>query len=317
MTTPKWTANDMPDQTGKVAIVTGANSGLGFETTRGLVRKNATVIMACRDLKKGQAALEKILKEFPAAKVELMQLDLADLESVRHFADEFKQRFSRLDLLINNAGIMAIPFRQTSQGFEMQFGTNHLGHFALTGLLLPLMLETPGQPRVVTTSSGMHNFGDLNFADLNWSKGYTPQKAYGRSKLANLLFTYELQRRLDAQGEKVLSVASHPGYAATNLQTAGAIMEGKKNRERMSLLMNRIFAQSAEMGALPTLYAATMPDVKGGQYFGPGGLVEMRGYPKVVGSNKKSNDPELAAKLWSVSEELTGVTFSTTQAARS
>ena len=313
MTTSKWTANDMPDQTGKVAIVTGANSGLGFETTRGLARKNATVIMACRDLKKGEAALEKIKREFPAARVELMQLDLADLDSVRRFADNFKQQYSRLDLLINNAGIMAIPFRQTKQGFEMQFGTNHLGHFALTGLLLPVMLETPGQPRVVTTSSGLHMIGDLNFADLNWSKGYTPQKAYGRSKLSNLLFTYELQRRLDAQGEgdKVLSVASHPGYAATNLQTAGAIMEGKKFRERMSLLGNRLFAQTAEMGALPTLYAATAPDVKGGQYFGPSGLLEMRGYPKVVGSNKKSQSPELAAKLWAVSEELTGVTFNT------
>ncbi len=308
----KWTANDAPDQTGKVAIITGANSGLGFETTRGLVRKNATVVMACRDLKKGDAALEKIRREFPDAKVELMQLDLADLDSVRQFADNFKQRYSRLDLLVNNAGIMAIPFRETKQGFEMQFGTNHLGHFALTGLLLPLMLETPGQPRVVTTSSGLHMIGDLNFADLNWSKGYTPQKAYGRSKLSNLLFAYELQHRLDAQGAKVLSVASHPGYAATNLQTAGAIMEGKPFKERMALLGNRLFAQSAEMGALPTLYAATAPDVKGGQYFGPSGLLEMRGYPKVVSSNKKSRDPELAAKLWAVSEELTGVSFSKT-----
>ena len=310
MPAPKWTANDVPDQTGKVAIVTGANSGLGFETTRGLARKNATVIMACRDLKKGQAAHEKIKKELPNANVELMQLDLADLDSIRHFTEDFKQRYSRLDLLVNNAGIMAIPYRQTKQGFEMQFGTNHLGHFALTGLLLPVMLETPGQPRVVTTSSGLHMIGDLNFADLNWSKGYTPQKAYGRSKLSNLLFTYELQRRLDAQGDKILSVASHPGYAATNLQTAGAIMEGKKFRERMSLLMNSIFAQSAEMGALPTLYASTAPDVKSGQYFGPSGLLEMRGYPKAVDSNKKSNDPELAAKLWAVSEELTGVNFS-------
>jgi NAD(P)-dependent dehydrogenase (short-subunit alcohol dehydrogenase family) len=272
--------------------------------------------MACRDLKKGDAALEKIRREFPDAKVELMQLDLADLDSVRQFADNFKQRYSRLDLLVNNAGIMAIPFRETKQGFEMQFGTNHLGHFALTGLLLPLMLETPGQPRVVTTSSGLHMIGDLNFADLNWTKGYTPQKAYGRSKLSNLLFAYELQRRLDAQGDKVLSVASHPGYAATNLQTAGAIMEGKPFKERMALLGNRLFAQSAEMGALPTLYAATGPDVQGGQYFGPSGLLEMRGYPKVVGSNKKSRDPELAAKLWAVSEELTGVTFSKSLAGR-
>lgn len=310
MSTPKWTANDAPDQAGKVAVVTGANSGLGFETTRGLVRKNATVIMACRDLKKGDAALEKIRREFPDVKVELMWLDLADLDSVRQFADNFKQRYSRLDLLINNAGIMAIPFRETRQGFEMQFGTNHLGHFALTALLLPLMLETPGRPRVVTTSSGLHMIGGLNFADLNWSKGYTPYKAYGRSKLSNLLFTYELQRQLDAKGEKVLSVASHPGYAATNLQTAGAKMENSNLKERLALLRNRLMAQSAEMGALPTLYAATDPDVKGGQYFGPGGLTGMHGYPKVVGSNKKSRDPELAAKLWAVSEELTGVTFS-------
>ncbi len=310
MAQQKWTANDMPDQTGKVAIVTGANSGLGFETVRGLARKNAQVVMACRDLKKGEAALQKIRQEFPAAKIELIQLDLADLDSVHSFVDTFKQRYDRLDILCNNAGIMAIPFRKTKQGFEMQFGTNHLGHFALTGLLMPVILATPGQPRIVTTSSGLHRLGDLNFADLQWEKGYGPQKAYGRSKLANLLFTYELQRRLNAAGDNVLSLASHPGYAATNLQTAGAIMEGKAFSEKMSLLMNRLFAQSAEMGALPTLYAATAPGLQGGQFIGPDRIMEMRGYPKVVDSNKKSHDEEVAKKLWAVSEELTGVTFS-------
>lgn len=309
MSATKWTAEDMPDQSGRIAIVTGANSGLGFETTRGLVRKNATVIMAVRDLKKGAAAVENIRREFPDAKVELLQLDLADLDSVHRFADAFKQRYGRLDLLINNAGIMAIPQRQTKQGFEMQFGTNHLGHFALTGLLLPVMLGTPGQPRVVTLSSGLHRSGDLNFADLNWSEGYKPQKAYSRSKLANLLFTYELQRRLDAQGAKVLSDAVHPGYAATNLQAVGPVMSGNRGMERVWAVANRVIGQSAEMGALPTLYAATAPEVRGGQYFGPGGLARLRGYPKLEESNKKSRDPELAAKLWAVSEELTGVKF--------
>ncbi len=310
MAQPKWTANDMPDQTGKVAIVTGANSGLGFETVRGLARKNAQVVMACRDLKKGGAALQKIRQEFPAAKIELIQLDLADLDSVHSFVDTFKQRYDWLNILCNNAGIMAIPLRKTKQGFEMQFGTNHLGHFALTGLLMPVILTTSGQPRIVTTSSGLHRLGDLNFADLQWEQGYGPQKAYGRSKLANLLFTYELQRRLNAAGDNVLSLASHPGFAATNLQTAGAIMEGKAFSEKMSLLMNRLFAQSAEMGALPTLYAATAPGLQGGEFTGPSGFMEMRGYPKVVDSNKKSHDEEVARKLWAVSEELTGVTFS-------
>lgn len=300
----------MPDQTGRIAIVTGANSGLGYETVRGLARKNAQVVLACRDPQKAQEALNKLRQEFPAAKLELIMLDLADLDSVRRFVETFKASYSRLDLLINNAGIMAIPQRKTKQGFEMQFGTNHLGHFALSGLLLPVMQETPGQPRIVTLSSGLHAIGDFNFADLDWNQGYGPQKAYGRSKLGNLLFTYELQRRLKAQGDKVLSVAAHPGFAATNLQTAGAIMEGKKFKERMTLVGNRIFAQTAEKGAAPTLFAATEPSLQGGEFAGPDGLFQMRGYPKVVSSNKKSHDEELAKKLWAVSEELTGVSFS-------
>lgn len=299
----------MPEQTGKVTIVTGANSGLGFEVVRGLARKNARVVLASRDLTKGEKALQTLQKEFPGVQLELIHLDLADLDSIRSFVDKFKQRYFRLDILVNNAGVMAIPFRKTKQGFEMQFGTNHLGHFALTGLLLPVMLDTSGQPRIVTISSGLHRQGDLDFTNLYWERNYRRGKAYGRSKLANLLFAYELQRRLKAQGTNVLSLAAHPGYAATNLQTVGAKMEESPFKEKAFLMANRLFAQSAEMGALPTLFAATAPGLNGGEYIGPGGLMELKGYPKVVSSNKKSHDPELAKKLWFVSEELTGVTF--------
>jgi NAD(P)-dependent dehydrogenase (short-subunit alcohol dehydrogenase family) len=310
MTQSNWNATDIPDQTGKVAIVTGANSGLGFEIVRGLARKNARVVLACRDAARGGKALEAVRREFPGAQIELIPLDLADLDSIQQFVETFKLRYSRLDILCNNAGVMAIPYRQTKQGFEMQFGTNHLGHFALTGLLLPVILATPGQPRIVTTSSGLHKSGDLNFADLEWKQNYKPGKAYSRSKLSNLLFTYELQDRLKTEGDNVLSLAAHPGYAATNLQTVGAIMEGSAFKERAYLLANRWIAQTAEMGALPSLYAATAPGLQGGEYIGPGGFMELHGYPRIVDSNKKSHDRELAKKLWAVSEELTGVSFS-------
>lgn len=299
----KWTANNIPDQTGKTAVVTGANSGLGYETVRGLARKNANIIMASRNPEKGQAALNAIQAEFPQASLELMSLDLSDLSSVHAFAQAYTQKHDKLDMLINNAGVMALPYQKTSDGFEMQFGTNHLGHFALTGLLLEPLLNTAGA-RVVTVSSGLHHSGEMDFNDLNWEKSYNKWSAYGRSKLANLLFTYELERKLEASKQDVISVAAHPGYAATNLQSGG----GAVQRVGMSI-MNKLLAQSAEMGALPQLYAATAPDVVGGDYFGPKGLQESRGYPVKVASNDKSHNLADAAQLWKVSVEMTKVTY--------
>jgi hypothetical protein len=237
-----------------------------------------------------------------------MDLDLADLQSVRRFAEEFLARHNKLHVLCNNAGVMALPYRKTTDGFEMQIGTNHLGHFALTGHLLRRLLDTPGA-RVVTVSSGAHRVGRIRFDDLNWEKGYRKWLAYGQSKLANLLFAYELQRRLDAAGAQLISVACHPGYAATNLQLAGPRMEGSSLMEFLSQLSNRLVAQSAAMGALPTLYAATAPDVRGGDYIGPDGLFENWGYPKKVRSNRQSHDHEAARRLWEISERLTGVRY--------
>jgi NAD(P)-dependent dehydrogenase (short-subunit alcohol dehydrogenase family) len=293
-----WTAESIADQTGRVVIITGANSGIGSETARALANKGATVIMACRNQQKGEAAADSIRNEKPKGTVEVMQLDLADLDSVRAFADEFKQRYDRLDLLINNAGIMHPPFGKTKQGFETQFGVNHLGHFALTGLLLDLTLHTP-QARIVTVSSAAHRFGRIDFDNLNAEKGYRANAAYGQSKLANLLFTYELQRRLEAAGSDTIAVAAHPGWTATNLQQHSGLIQ----------FLNRFFAQTPEMGALPTLRAATAPDVQGADYYGPGKRMEMVGYPKKVQSNGRSHDAAVAAKLWTVSEEMTGVAY--------
>jgi NAD(P)-dependent dehydrogenase (short-subunit alcohol dehydrogenase family) len=294
-----WTANDIPDQTGQIVIVTGANSGLGFEDTRALAKKGAAVIMACRSADKAEDAARQIRAEFPAADLTLMPLDLANLDSVRQFAQDFTQHYKTLNLLINNAGVMALPNRrETADGFEMQMGTNHLGHFALTGLLMPLIAGTRGA-RVVNVSSGAHRMGRINFDDLQWEKSYGRWPAYGQSKLANLLFTYELQRRFETAGTDALAVAAHPGYANTHLQRHSGFFG----------ITNHFIAQSQEMGALPTLYAATMPGVKGGQYFGPDGLFHMRGYPELAESNKRSHDAAVAARLWSVSEELTGVHY--------
>lgn len=304
MENSKWTAADIPDQRGRTAVVTGANSGLGYETVRGLARKNAHIIMACRSQKKGQEALAAIQAEFPQASLVLMPLDLSDLASVRAFAQAFNEKYDQLDMLINNAGVMALPYQKTADGFEMQFGTNHLGHFALTGLLLAPLLNTAGA-RVVTVSSGLHRSGEMDFDDLNWEKTYNKWGAYGRSKLANLLFAYELERKLEASQQEVISVAAHPGYAATNLQSSGG---SAIQRWGMSI-MNKVVAQSAEMGALPQLYAATAPDVVGGDYYGPKGLQESRGYPIKVESNDRSHDVEAAARLWTESVEMTGVTY--------
>ncbi len=296
--TQHWTEHEIPNQSGRVAIVTGANSGIGWDTARALAQRGAAVVMACRSMAKAQHAAGKIKDLAPSGSVAVMPLDLADLNSVRAFAAAFRAQYERLDLLINNAGVMMPPYSKTAQGFEQQFGVNHLGHFALTGLLLDLLNATPGA-RIVTVSSGAHLFGSIHFEDLNWERGYRPQRAYGQSKLANLLFTYELQRKLEAAGLGTLAVAAHPGWTATNLQQHAGSFQ----------MLNPIFAQSTAMGALPTLYAATAPAVQGGEYFGPSGLMEMRGYPKKVGSNARSRDEAVARRLWQVSEDLTQVHF--------
>jgi NAD(P)-dependent dehydrogenase (short-subunit alcohol dehydrogenase family) len=294
----QWTSENIPDQSGRVAIVTGANSGIGYETARALAHKGATVIMACRSVEKGQVAAHKIQDEDPQGTVAVMALDLANLSSVRDFAEGFKREFQRLDLLINNAGVMMLPdYTKTADGFEMQFGTNHLGHFALTGLLLETISRTPGA-RVVMVSSTAERFGRMNFDNLNAEQSYDKQAAYGQSKLANLLFTAELQRRFEAAGMDAIAVAAHPGWTTTNLQ-----------RHTRLRLLNPIFAQGPEMGALPSLYAATSPDVRGGDYFGPGGFMQMRGYPTKVKPTDRSKDEADAKKLWEVSEEVTGITF--------
>ena len=300
-----WTAESIPDQAGRVAIVTGANSGIGYETARALAKKGATVIMACRNQGKGEAAAQQIRGEKPKGAVEMMRLDLGDLDSVRAFADEFKGHYDRLDLLINNAGIMHPPFGKTKQDFETQFGVNHLGHFALTGLLLDLIRSTP-HARIVTVSSAAHRFGRIDFDNLNAEKGYRSNAAYGQSKLANLLFTYELQRKLQAAGSDTIAVAAHPGWTATNLQQNSGVVR----------FFNRFFAQTPYMGALPTLRAATAPDVQGGEYYGPGKRMEMVGYPVKVGSNGRSHDTAVAAELWAVSEEMTGVQYDLDSAGR-
>jgi NAD(P)-dependent dehydrogenase (short-subunit alcohol dehydrogenase family) len=296
--TSKWTAENIPDLNGQVAIVTGANSGIGYEMARALAYKNATVILACRDESKGQAAAQQIVQEHPGAKAELLLLDLADLASVRRFAAEFTSRYDRLDKLVNNAGIMRPPFGKTPDGFELQFGTNHLGHFALTGLLLNLIIRTP-QARVVTVSSGGERFSKIDLNNLNAEKGYDAGAAYGQSKLANLLFTYELQRRFESAGVDAIAAAAHPGWTATNLPV----------HWRMLRILTLFIGQKPEMGALPTLYAATAPDVQGGDYYGPDGRLELRGHPTRVQSSDRSHDKAVAARLWTASEELTGVSF--------
>jgi NAD(P)-dependent dehydrogenase (short-subunit alcohol dehydrogenase family) len=300
----KWTAERIPDQSGRTAVVTGANSGLGLVTARELARRGAGVVLACRNLEKGEAARKEVEAHAPGAQLELEELDLASLESVREFADRFKAGHQGLDLLINNAGVMATPRRSTADGFELQFGTNHLGHFALTGLLIGEM-EGREDARVVTLSSNAHKFGRIAFDNLRGDRRYFRWRAYGQSKLANLLFALELDRRLRAAGSTVKSLAAHPGYAATNLQFAGppavdaAVMK----------LGNALFAQDDEMGALPTLYAATEPGLKSGTFCGPDGFLEQRGHPKPASPSGGARDEQVARRLWEVSEEMTGVRF--------
>ena len=304
----RWAWNDIPDQQGKLVIITGGNSGIGYEAGLALVGKNAKVILAVRNLEKGKETAQDIRKKYPQAQVEVMALDLSDLKSVRAFVTEFLGKYDHLDILINNAGVMALPKRKTADGFEMQFGTNHLGHFALTGQLLPILKKT-ANARVITVSSGVHVSGEIHFDDLQWEKTYDRWGAYAQSKLANLLFAYELQRKLDQAGIKLISAACHPGYAATNLQAAGPQMEGSIVSLWMMKISNALIAQKQDMGALPTLFAATAPNVNGCDYIGPTSLGGMRGYPDKVFSNSKSYDETLAKRLWEVSEELTGVKY--------
>ena len=307
-TNTTWTAAQIPDLTGQTALVTGANSGLGYEISVALAAKGAQVVMACRNVDKGEQAAGLIRSQIPKADLVVKALDLADLASVRRFAADFQQQYSILHILCNNAGIMAIPRRETADGFEMQFGTNHLGHFALTGLLLPPLLNTAGA-RVVNVSSGLHERGTINFTDLMGKTTYEKWTAYSQSKLANLLFAYELQRKFAAAGVAAKSMGAHPGYAATNLQSVGPTMEGSWLARIGMALGNRLFAQSAASGALPILYAATAPDVNGCDYIGPTGFQGMRGAPGKVRSNAESYDTAIAAKLWAISVELTGVNY--------
>jgi NAD(P)-dependent dehydrogenase (short-subunit alcohol dehydrogenase family) len=298
----KWKADQIPDQRGRVAVVTGGNSGLGLETVRELARHGAKVVLTARSPAKGEAALKDISESLTTADVEVRQLDLASLESVRSFAADLPHE--KIDLLINNAGIMMTPKQKTADGFELQFGTNHLGHFALTGLLLE-RLTRAGAARVVTLSSIEHKAGHLNFEDLQSEKSYQPRTAYRQSKLANAAFGVELDRRLRAAGSSVISVLAHPGYSDTNLQSTGPTGAMKA----ILAVGNKLLAQDAKQGALPTLYAATAPGVDGGAYIGPDGFREARGHPTYVDVIPEGRDPDVGRRLWEVSEKLTGVRF--------
>jgi NAD(P)-dependent dehydrogenase (short-subunit alcohol dehydrogenase family) len=295
----KWTAEQIPDQAGRIAVVTGANSGLGLSTARELARAGAHVVLACRNLEKGQAALAEV-----GSGAELEELDLASLDSVKAFAERFLASHDGLDLLINNAGLMAPPRGVTADGFELQFGTNVLGHFALTGRLLGA-LEGREDARVVTLSSNAHKLGRIHFDDLQLERRYNRWRAYNQSKLGDLMLALELDRRLRAAGSTVRSVAAHPGYSATNLQSAAP-----PALDRLVMgVTNKLVAQSGDMGALPSLYAATYPGLEGGTYVGPDGIGEMRGHPEPVTPTKAARDEETARRLWDVCEELTGVHF--------
>ncbi|MGA1146184.1 MAG: oxidoreductase [Candidatus Nanopelagicales bacterium] len=304
----RWTVADMPDLTGRTAIVTGANSGLGFYTAQALARNGAAVTMAVRDEAKGERARE-LLGPVRGA-VEVRRLDLGSLASVRAFSDSWSSDHAGgLDLLINNAGIMAIPRRESADGHELQFATNHLGHFALTGLLLPALVAIP-HSRVVNVASGAHRMARrINFEDLMGEKKYSQWGAYGQSKLANLLFTTELQRRFEANDLTVTAAAAHPGFAATNLQGVGPAMRGARLEGKLTALANKVIAQSPQMGSLPILFAATVPGLAGNSYVGPGGRGEIKGHPRLVGRSSAAQDLAQARELWDVSEELTGVHF--------
>jgi NAD(P)-dependent dehydrogenase (short-subunit alcohol dehydrogenase family) len=302
-----WSSADIPDLAGRSVIVTGANSGIGLEAATSLAAHGAAVTLAVRDVARGAAAAEQIRTAAPGAQVDVARLDLADLASVREFASAWSGAHADgLDVLVNNAGVMAIPRRETADGFEMQLGTNHLGHFALTGLLVG-SLRADG--RVITVSSGAHRFGRMDFDDLQSARSYQRWRVYGQSKLANLLFALELHRRAEAAGADLRSIAVHPGYAATNLQSVGPQMSGSRVGKSMMGLANRVLAQSAEAGAWPTLMATTDPGVPGGTYIGPTGWMSQRGTPGFETPSEAARDVEAARRLWDVSTELTGVSY--------
>lgn len=302
----RWTPRQMPPQQGRLVVITGANSGIGYQAARYLSRVGAAVIMACRSAEKGESARAKIVSEHPSAKVEVRVLDVADLDSVRRFSEQFLNEHNRLDLLINNAGVMAIPERRTTpQGFEMQFGTNHLGHFALTGLLLPALLQQPNS-RIVTVASIAHKGGKLKFDDLNAERSYDARRAYQQSKLANLVFGLELDRRLREHSAKTMSVIAHPGVAVTNIVSNGM---GSGIRARLVGLVFPFIGQSDDRGSWPVLYAATSPEVHGGGYYGPNGIAEIKGIPVEVKPKPHALDPVAGKRLWEASEALTGVQY--------
>lgn len=295
----KWSVNWVSSQTGKIAIVTGANSGIGYEVSLELVKKDIEVIMACRNMEKAEKAKANILRVYPKGKINLIKLDTSSLVEVRKFAEEFQKQYHQLDLLINNAGIMMSPYKVTEDGFENQFATNYIGHFALTGLLLPMLRGTSAS-RIITLSSLSYKWAEIQFDDFHASKGYSKTKAYGQSKWACLMFAFELQRRLAAAGYDTLSVAAHPGLSKTNLdQYYPALIRPLGN----------LFLQHASKGALPVLYAALEKDLKGGEYIGPDGFQEMRGYPKKVNADDYSNNIEVANRLWSESEKMSNVYY--------
>jgi NAD(P)-dependent dehydrogenase (short-subunit alcohol dehydrogenase family) len=302
----KWTKADMPSLEGKIIIVTGGNSGLGYESVKAFAEKGAHVIMTCRNLHKGEQARKHILHHCKNAKIDVMLLNLMSLKSIRDFVNTFKTKFNRLDVLLNNAGIMKVPYRETEDGIESQQGTNHFGHFALTGLLLDTLKATQGA-RVVNVSSLAHKFGDMDFENLLYKegKGYSDMKAYGRSKLENLLFTFELQRFFEQNNYQISALAAHPGVSGTNLFNH----IGNKVVLKILRPLFKFFVQSPLMGALPQIRASVDINVKGGEYYGPDGRREMKGHPVKVNASELAQNTEIAAKLWKFSEEITGVKF--------
>jgi NAD(P)-dependent dehydrogenase (short-subunit alcohol dehydrogenase family) len=305
----KWTQENIPDLTGKIVVVTGANSGLGFESSKALAKNGATVVMTARNMEKGDRARSDVLKEVPDASLDLMHLDVGDLSSVREFADAFKAKYDRLDILLNNAGVMAIPRQETADGFEMQFGVNHLGHFALTGLLLDVITKTPGA-RIHNVTSSANFFGDINFDDLMGEEEYSRWGAYGQSKLANVFFTFELQKRLKEAGHDTIANVSHPGLVIGNLQSNSMEESGTGGLEGiMYRIMQPLLAHDISMGILPMLYGMTAEDAEGGVMYEPRWF-HHRGYPVAGKANKKAYDEEALKRFWEVSEELTGITYS-------
>jgi NAD(P)-dependent dehydrogenase (short-subunit alcohol dehydrogenase family) len=304
----KFTAESVPEQKDKLYVVTGANSGVGYEAARVLARRKARVVLACRDVAKMDAAAARLRAETPGATIETVPLDLAQLASVRQAAATLAARYPHIDVLVNNAGVMAIPYRETPEGFEAQLGTNHLGHFALTGLLLDKIVAAPAG-RVVTVSSLLHRRGKIVFEDIPRPAKYDDKKAYAMSKLANVLFAYELDRRLKARKTRAISVACHPGYSDTNLQAVGPELRGQAVAGVLAKISNAVIAQPAAIGALATLMAATSAEVHGGEYVGCTGMFALRGHPVIATSNADSHDPALARRLWEISEQLTSVRF--------